>query len=71
MDPGRAMSSDQTHRHLRKKLLARHRRKTTREEAQQSLRLLDGLSRGHPVSEGCPYRADSGMAVPKVLGVRR
>ena len=50
---------------------AQHSRRTTREEAEQSLRLTDCLWRDHPSAEGGPCRTDSGTAGPEDLGVRR
>ena len=50
---------------------ARHSHRTTWEEAEQSLHLADGLWRNHPGAEGGHCQADSVMAGPEVLGVRR
>ena len=49
--------------------LARHNRRTTQEEAEQSIRLSDGPGRNQPSDEGGPGRADSWEAGPENMGV--
>ena len=57
------MLRDCGHRLLGKHHQARHSYKTTREEAEQSLHLADGLWRDHPSDERVPGRANSGTVI--------
>jgi len=70
MDPGNVMSGYYRHRCIRNRRPAQHIRRRTREEAEQSLRLADGLWRNHP-SDGGPGRADCWKAGPENVGVHR
>ena len=65
------MSGDHRYRRLSDHRTARHSRRTSRKEAQQSLQLAECLRKDHPGTEGGISRTDSGTTGHEELCVRR